>query len=229
MKRKLLWVLISFVLMIIFVASPKKETYAVNISDNAVIILSGNFNEKGELVIDANLTNNPGISGMTLELVYNKNVMTLTNVKFGTALASLEPLTTKTDTELGYSITPFKFNYLGKENDFSTGNLFTLTFKLDENIKDGIYRVSLKYTKNQDVNYIDNNGELKTKNLYIDNAEIEIKDNSVLQIVSVRDEEKSSTWIVILCVSVGVVAVGTTTAIILLKKRRNWKRLWIKQ
>lgn len=225
MKRKLMLVILSFLLMIIFVAPPKQKTYAVNLNENAVIILSGNINEKRELVIDANLTTNSGISGMTLELVYNKNVMTLTNVKFGTALASLEPITTNTNTELGYSITPFKINYLGKENDYSTGKLFTLVFELDDTISDGNYRISLKYRKNQDVNYIDTNGELKTKNLYIDNAEVEIKDNSVMQIVSVRDEEKSKTWIVILCVSVGVVAVGTTTAIILLKKRRNWKRL----
>lgn len=226
MKRILSFMFLSLV-MFFFVASPKQMTYAVNLNENAVIILSGNINEKRELVIDANLTTNSGISGMTLELVYNKNVMTLTNVKFGTALASLEPITTNTNTELGYSITPFKINYLGKENDYSTGKLFTLIFELDDTIGDGNYRISLKYRKNLDVNYIDTNGELKTKNLYIDNAEVEIKDNAVMQITSVRDsEENSKTWIVILCVSVGVIAVGTiVTVVILLKKRRNWKRL----
>ena len=227
MKR--ISILMLSVLMMFFCFAPKlQKTYAATITDNSIIILTGKVNEENELVIVANLSMNTGISGMTLELVYDKSAMTLTNVVLGTALSSLNPITTNTKTEEGYSITPFKFNYMGSENDFSGGKLFTLTFRLNENINDGIYRVSLKYVKNQDVYYVDN-GVLKTKNIYIDSAEIEIKSNSVMNIKSVRYEEpteKTNIWPIVIYISLAVIAVsGIVVAVVLLKGKRNWKRL----
>ena len=107
--------------------------------------------------------------------------------------------------------------------------LFTLTFNINNNVKDGNYLVSLKYNKNKDVCYFDENDVLKTKNLYIDNAEIQIKNDFVAQITSVRDEgQTSNTWIVVLCVSVLAIAIiiaGILFAKKFIKKRRNWKRL----
>ena len=211
---------------------PSQKVYAANISDNSVVILTGSVNEQNKLVVEANLTVNTGISGMTLELSYNSAAMVLSNVVLGSALASLEPITTNTQTDEGFSITPFVFNYFGQENDFSTGNLFTLTFDLLEDVEDGNYSVALKYTKNKDVNYYENNIDVKTKNLFIDNIEVQIKENSVLKVVQIVDENKSNneqsnlTLIIVLCVTLPVVAgCGVFVAIKLSKKQRNWKKL----
>ena len=229
MKRIVIYTLLVFLLIFSFFAHPSQKTFADSISDNSVIIVSGIVNTQNKLIIKANLTENTAISGMTLELSYNKSAMVLTNVVFGTALSSLEPITTNTNTSEGYKITPFKFNYYGEKNDFSTGLLFTLTFNINNNVKDGNYLVSLKYNKNKDVCYFDENNVLKTKNLYIDNAEIQIKNDFVTQITSVRDEgQTSNTWIVVLCVSVLAIAIiiaGILFAKKFIKKRRNWKRL----
>ena len=226
MKKILVYLLLIFVLISCCFASPSQKAFAASMSDNAVIILSGNVNQENKLVIQANLTVNTGISGMTLELSYDKNAMVLSNVEIGSALSSLEPITTNTQTSEGFAITPFKFNYLGQENDFSTGNLFTLTFDLQENVKDGNYVVSLKYEKNSDVSYYDIDG-IKTKNLYIDKAEVQIKNNSVEQVVSIADDsQKSKTLIVVLIVAIPL-AVGSIVfvAIKFLKRQRNWEKL----
>lgn len=228
MKRIFIFMLLTFMLVASCFTSPSQKAFATSISDNSVIILSGNVKGQNKLVLKANLTVNTGISGMTLELSYNKTVMVLSNVVFGTALSSLNPITTNTETAQGYAITPFKFNYMGQENDFSTGTLFTLTFDIMDNVKDGSYVVSLKYAKNEDVNYYDEKNDVKTKNLYIDNAEIQIKNNSVAQIASVGGNKQTSKIWIIVCVSIASVAVVTSGILIalkLIKKRRNWKRL----
>ena len=110
MKRIVIYTLLVFLLIFSFFAHPSQKTFADSISDNSVIIVSGSVNTQNKLIIKANLTENTAISGMTLELSYNKSAMVLTNVVFGTALSSLEPITTNTNTSEGYKITPFKFN-----------------------------------------------------------------------------------------------------------------------
>ena len=228
MKRILLGVLIAFLLISSFFTSPSQKAFAASISDNSVIILSGNVNEQNKLVIKANLVLNTGINGMTLELSYDKNAMVLSNVEFGTALSSLDPITTNTKTPQGYAITPFVFNYWGEENDFSKGNLFTLTFDLLDDVNDGDYLISLNYTKNKDVIYFDESYGSKTKNLYVDNTEIQIRNNSVADIISIKDNEQTSKIWIIICVliaSAAVIISGILVALKFIKKRRNWKRL----
>jgi hypothetical protein len=226
MKRVFVFMLLAFCIISSGFTYPQM-VFAESISDNSVIILSGKVIDEDTIEIKANLTVNTGISGMTLELVYDKKALTLNNVVFGKALSSLEPITTNTKTNEGFSITPFIFNYFGKENDFTKGNLFTLEFKVKSNITDGNYKVALKYNKNKDVTYYDGNNDVKTKNLYIDNTEIEIKDNSVVKISSIKDNEKNSKIFFIVCIVLS--SIMSVTSIILIvvlsKRKRNWKRL----
>lgn len=229
MKKILLYVFITFMLIFSCFAPPFKQAFASSVSDNSVIILSGNKVEGNKLVIEANLAVNPGISAMTLELSYNKEIMTLSNVVFGSALSSLNPITTNTQTSEGYSITPFKFNYLGYENDNSTGNLFTLTFDLSDNIADGSYVVTLKYEKNKDVNYFDDNNDVKTKNLFVDKAEITFKNNVVEKITTISESNQTSNaWIIVVATVVPTVVLGVGTFFLVkfLKRKRNWQKLW---
>ena len=228
--KKLLLSLITIMLCAFIFANPIKNAYAASIKDNSVIVMSGKVNKQNKLVIDVNLTDNTGISGMTLELSYNKKAMVLSNISFGSALSSLDPITTNTKTSEGYAITPFIINYFGQDNDYSKGLLFTLTFDLSKNIDNGSYKVSLVYSKNQDVNYYDENGEPKTKNLYIDNLEIQIKDNEVTEIITVASDEKPAktrTLVIVLIITLSVALVGAMTFVLLklMKKKRNWKKI----
>lgn len=227
--KKLSIIVLSIIMAFLCFAPKLQKSYAASLSDNSVIILSGKANDDGEIDIKVSITKNTGICAMLLELSYDTSVLTLQNVVKGNALSSLDYLTTNTKTELGYSITPFRFSYSGNANDSSTGELFTLKFKLKDGVTNGNFKISLLYNKNQDVNYYDNNGRVKTKNLYIDNAEIELKDNVVVDIKSIKDKDSIKAnfpWTtIIICSSVAIVVAGGVVAIIILKKRRNWKRL----
>lgn len=226
MKKILTFVLLIALVISSFFAYSPENILAKSLSDNPVIILSGKLNPDNTLTIKANLTSNSGISAMTFELVYDKEVMTLISVEMGKALSSLDPMTTNTNTDEGYSITPFIFNYIGKrENDYSTGNMFTLTFAIDEIKEDGNYNVSLSYNRNQDVNYIDESGELRTKNLFIDSAEIEVKNNEIIQVSTIKDKDKpTSDTGRIIFVSLFVVSMIATIVVIYIKKSRKLKK-----
>lgn len=230
MKRIFLYVIMTFLLISLYFTSLEHKVLATNIEDNSVIILSGSVNEDKKLVIKATMQENTGIGSMTLEVSYDVTAMALSNVEFGSALSSLEPMTTNPHTEKGYAITPFKINYLGQENDFTTGLMFTLTFDLSENISDGSYIVTLKYTRDKDVNYYDENKDVKTKNLFIDYAEVKIKNNSVTNVVSVSETKKevSYTWVIVVSSAVGG-ALLTWISIVVVKKlvrrKKNWEKL----
>lgn len=228
--KKLLVIMLLAIMVISSLFAPPTQIASANIADNSVIILTGKVGEDNTLTINALLTVNTGISGMTVELIYDSSAMTLTNVTMGKALSSLEPIMTNAETPKGYSITPFKFNYFGNDNDFSTGTLFTLNFKVNEYIGDGIYNVTLKYNKDEDVNYYENNTDIKTKNLYIDSADVEIKDHSVVKVSTVKDSEKPVIDVskIIMIVSYVVIIAGGIAFVIfviLAKKRRKWKRI----
>ena len=104
--------------------------------------------DKTKVDVTVRLKENCGINAMDLVLDYDTKVLTLTGVDEGTALKSLDLITTNTNTEKGYSITPFKFSYLNaNKNDTSTGTMFTLHFSVKKNADVKKTTVGLKYTK----------------------------------------------------------------------------------
>ncbi len=69
------------VLAVTMVAALNLQTvYADEISDPVVVILSPTVSDK-EVTIQANLSKNTGLSGLTLEIDYDSSAMTLTNVE----------------------------------------------------------------------------------------------------------------------------------------------------
>lgn len=231
MKRLLQFITIVFLSITLCFISLLHKVYAASIEDNSVIILSGEVSEDNKLIIKATMTENTGISGMILELSYDSSVMTLSNLEFGQALSKLEPITTNPQTEEGYGITPFRINYLAKDNDFTTGVMFTLTFDLFENIPNGNYIITLKYEKNKDVNYYDDNKDVKTKNILIDYAEVKIENSAVKEVISVPENEiiksNSNNWIIILSVSVGFTLLIGVSIFVVIKiiKRKKWEKI----
>ena len=139
---------------------------------NPVLLLSGN-NQNGEVVVTATLRDNEGISGMLLTLEYNTDKMVLTNCQVGTALSTLDFMPTNVDTEQGYAAYPFSFMWSGDANDSSNGLLLTMHFKVLDGV-DGDAHVTFTYTTNQDVNYIDDKKELRTRNLIVDTLRINL-------------------------------------------------------
>jgi len=207
----------------VFSSSVKNEAFA-DVSDNAVIVMKGEITDSG-FSVKVNLVRNDGISAMVIELVYDDEALTLIGIEQGTTLSSLQCITTNTETDKGYSIRPFKFNYSGDKNDYSTGNLFTLNFKANKNAEDGTYKVSLEYERDKSVNYYEN-GEVTTRNLSIDSVEVKIKGSKPSEIATVTEEHRFSDA-TLLIISVSAFAVATAVAVILLitRKRKRWEKI----
>lgn len=202
------------------------ETNAASLSDNAVITMSGENNEK-EIVVTASLRKNTGLNGMTTEISYDTSAMTLTNVERGKALSTLEYMTTNVETEKGYAITPFIINWSGDKNDDSIGLLITMHFVVKEGAVDGEYQVILKSERNT-VTYVDEG--VKTKSVLIDGVKVLIKGNAVEKIVDEAEEKedtKIKTIILITSISGGVFVLGgaATFIIIKLKGKKTWTKI----
>lgn len=217
--------LIILILSLCLISIPASMTvFAASLSDNAVITLSGEITEH-EVVVKANLRQNTGINGMTVEISYNTSAMTLTNVERGSALPLLDYMTTNVETEKGYAITPFKINWSGDENDNSTGVLVTMHFTVNETANDGEYAVTL-ITDKESITYID--GGVKTKSALIDGVRITIKGSSAETIVPDTTPNTNNTSPIILIISLSVAAVAIVTFTVLLMKRLKGKKAWTK-
>ena len=222
MRKTISCIIIIFAILFTAISAP--ATVFADSSDNAVIVMKGEITDSG-FSVKVKLVRNDGISAMDIELVYDDEALTLIGIEQGTTLSSLQCITTNTETDKGYSIRPFKFNYSGDGNDYSTGNLFTLNFKANENAEDGTYKVSLEYERDKSVNYYEN-GEVTTRNLSIDSVEVKIKGSKPSEIATVTEEHRFSDA-TLLIISVVVFAVATAVAIILFitRKRKRWERI----
>ena len=112
--------------------------------DDGEIELTGTV-KNGKVDVTVRLNKNCGINAMDLILQYDTKLLTLTGMDEGSALKSLDLMTTNTATEKGYSVTPFKFSYLNaNKNDTSTGVMFTLHFSVKKGAS-GSTTVGIKY------------------------------------------------------------------------------------
>ena len=93
------------------------------------------------------LDQNPGLIALMLELEYDKTAMELVGISHGDALVSHTFTTTNTNTEDGFSITPFRMLWDGREQDNTTGVLVTLTFESKIDAEIGDYPVYISYDK----------------------------------------------------------------------------------
>ena len=172
MRRRLTVIISLFLLAITLMAffftagcssSTNADDLKISGSDGAIEMTAKRNGSKVDVTV--RLEKNCGINAMTLTLAYDTDVLTLTGLDEGKALASLDLMTTNTKTEKGYAVTPFKFNYLNaNQNDTSTGVMFTLHFSVKKNAK-GNTTVGLKY-KSGAIKALDN-GEIVAKKFSI--------------------------------------------------------------
>lgn len=223
--KKITILLMTICCMLIGVFSPTVTAFAAG--NNTVIVFEGAKQEEKTVTIDVNVKENSGVYSMLLTLDYDRAALTLSNISYGEALSSLEPLSSE-----NYSVNPYKISYLGKEksNDSSTGKMMTIRFIVNDTAKDGEYSVTFSYTKNKDVTYL-SGSEIKTKNLVISGAKITIKNSGVESVETVESSDSQnnnggSIVGVVVAASVATLSlVSLIVVLILRKKKRTWTKI----
>ena len=232
MKRILSCFLTLVLVLIAAFASPLPILAAQE--GNTVLVMKGKENlETREIEIEVTVEENTGVSAMLLSLQYDTSVFTLTGLEYGTALSSLSPIHTNTETDEGYAIYPFKITYLGEENDTSTGHMMTLRFGVNENVPDGDYTITLAHERDQDVTYLKDH-EILTKNLLISGAKITLSENRITNIDTIHSDNEQTDlshqfevlWLPILIG--GLILISGSFLFLSLFVKRNHSKKWKK-
>ena len=146
-----------------------------------ILLLSGNTQDD-EVVVTATLRDNNGISAMLLSLDYDTERLELKGISRGSALASLDLVTTNVEGPQGYAVYPFVLSWMGDANDASNGVLLTMRFRVKEGAS-GQANVTFSYTSGRDVNRYEK-GELKPVKLLTDILHIDLDKGKATSIES---------------------------------------------
>jgi len=102
-----------------------------------------------EIEVTVDLSNNTGFANLGVEVGYNPEIMTLTNVVSNPAVGGVFTPGPR------YTMNPFNLTWNSAGNITYNGNLATLTFIVDKNALEGIYPITVDYYKGVNGNYID--------------------------------------------------------------------------
>ena len=226
MKKNLWLVLITLFVMTISAVVPSGiAAYAADESEAPVMVLTATTSGK-EVTVDAALKRNSGISGLTVEIVYDASAMTLINVERGSALSSLEYLTTNVATGKGYAVTPFMIIWSGDDNDVTTGTVVRMRFLVKETAPDGDYPITLRGDGNNSVTYV-YQGRVESKRILVDGVKIRLKGNVPEAVDPASEEEpeaeKPNIALIVSLSVVGsaVLAGGIVFIVLELKKQKK--------
>ena len=228
MKRNI-GIMIITIMLLFSLFMPIGNVYAASLSDSIILQLTETHTES-QIDINVKLVTNTGLSSMTLELVYDKEVFEYQGYEKGTALSELDLMST--DLSRNKDL-PVKFNWFNQnvENDFSTGNILKLHFNLKSNIASGDYKIGFKYN-NGDIVYVENKNPA-SKSAIISQAVISVSHNKITKTEIVEEandvDSPSNTWIVVVAVAafVGVATVATIITIKAIRRKRKNKN-WVK-
>ena len=215
------------ILLLFSIATPVNIVFASELSDSIIMRLT-ETHSNSDIEITVKLVTNTGVSGMTLELVYNKNVFEYAGYEKGSALENLDLISTNASAD---STLPIKFNWYNQNlyNDFSTGNILKLHFTLKPNALSGEYEIGFKYDDG-DIMYIENSN-ISSKSAIISKAIVNVSENKIAETQIVEGSNESQTNILlilgIVTFSISVVAV-TTLFVIKIKKEKARKKNWLK-
>lgn len=205
------------------ITKPQNE----QLSDNIVIYFTTSAND-GNIDISAKINSNSGITNMLLTLEYDESVVEFVGYDKGVALQNLDLMTTNTQTEQGYSIKPFNFNWFSENvtNDFSVGEFLKLHFVLRDDAPNGNYRITLSYVRDRDISYVDGD-ELKTKNAVIGEVRFEVKNNAITDFDDINADEDSSVLLIV-GISAGLVIVIGASIFVAVSIKNKKKKKWVK-
>ena len=211
-------------LLLISIHIPATTVFAAKLSDNLIMRLTETHTES-QIDINVKLVTNTGVSGMTLELVYDKNVFVYDGYQKGAALESLDLMST----DLSENPTlPVKFNWFSQNasNDFSTGNILKLHFHLKPNAPAGEYEIGFRYN-NGDIIYIDNS-PANSKSAVISKAVVNIAENKISDTAIVEEAKHTNVFLILGIVAISIsVVVGTIVLVKKIKKEKARKKNWL--
>lgn len=224
--KKIAVFIITCLILIVGIA-PTSVAFAANLSDSVVLHLTEETHTDNQVVISANLITNTGISSIGLELLYDRDVFEYDHYEQGQVLNNFN-LTPPEDLAK-----PIRFLWDNdrSENDFSTGNLLRLYFRLKPDCKSGEYSIVLKP---HSVSYYDNNNNPSLKSAIIDKAVINVAENKITAIeIEDADVSDGNTNVALLVGAVvfGVAALSAAVSVLtvkIIKKRRgkgNWSKI----
>ena len=228
--RRVVRLLVAIMLLFSFYTSAN-NVFATSLSDSIILQLTETHTEN-QIDIDVKLVTNTGISAMTLELVYNKDVFEYNGYEkssgTGAALENLDLIVTDLSND---ATLPVKFNWLNQNvyNDFTTGNILKLHFKLKSNIPSGNYKIGFKYDDG-DIVYIQNNNP-NSKSAIISKAVVSVAENKITKTEIVETEAKDINALLIVgIVLAGSAAVAATIFVSIkkIKKQKRKNKNWVK-
>lgn len=226
--KKIIGVFVA-VFLLISISVPANIVFASSLSDSIILRLAETHTDS-QIDISVKLVTNTGISAMTLELVYNKNVFEYNGYDKGTALDDLDLITTNLSDDASL---PVKFNWFNQnaENDFSTGNLLQLHFTLKPNTPSGEYEIGFRY-KDGDITYI-SNANPNSKSAIISKAAINVSENKIKETEIIEASANKDNNIGVLLIIIGAVAftisvIVATVFAIKIKKKKRGRKNWLK-
>lgn len=229
MKKIITLIAICFVLFVGFL--PTSKVCAANLSESIVLRLTEEHTDN-KIDIDVNLITNTGITGMTLELSYDKDVFSFDGFEEGVKLGDMDLVSSgeKVDSQRGEA-----FNWMSQnvENVFTTGKILRLHFTLKDGVTAGKYEIGFKNGKEGDVTYVLNNNPV-SKTAITSKAVVNVGENGISEIEIKNDEQDNNAsdgalpWII----GGAVLALGGGTAVtvILIKRAKKNRRSknWVK-
>ena len=225
--KKIISIFIA-VLLLFCITNPSGIVFAAKLSDNIIIQLTETHTES-QIDINVKLVTNSGISAMTLELAYNKNVFEYVGYEKGNALSNLDLMSTDLSND---QTLPVKFNWFNQnlgnvENDSSTGNILQLHFTLKQDCSSGSYEIGFKYNEG-DIVYIEN-GNANTKSAIISKAVVNIAKNKIIETEIVEDTPNKTSPVLIVGIVLGSIAIVALTflLVIRIKKEKLRKKNWL--
>ncbi len=123
----------------------------VPVDENAPYVAVSSIKTTGgnTVTVEVSIKNNPGFVSLGLEIDYDSEYLTLTNVK---AESSVGATYTGSQT---YSTIPYYVGWKSTSNIYYDGVLATLTFEIAQNAPDGNYPLRLSYYTGRNGNYTD--------------------------------------------------------------------------
>ena len=220
-------VILVLLLLLFSVHIPTHTIYAASLSDNIIIQLT-ETHTNDQIDINVKLVTNTGISAMTLELEYNKNVFEYYGYERGAALSELDLMSTdlSSDASLPVRFNWFNQNLNSTQNDFSTGNMLQLHFTLKPNSPTGEYKIGFRYNRG-DIVYIDKNNP-NPKSAIISKVAINIEKDKIIDTEIIETQPNDNNVFLIVGITVFAVSACVATALVVIKRikvkkgKENW-------
>lgn len=229
MKRLSFMVLI--VMASVFCFSTSLHAVNAEVSSDSLIMALVANHDRNRIDIDVNMVKNTGVSGMTLELDYSKDVFEFIGYEKGAALDKLDLMSTNLDDD---NSLPVKFNWFGNsgeiKNDESVGTVLKLGFVLKQGVKSGKYSIGFKHNDG-DIVYVEN-GNAVSKNALISKVLIGVAENAIseTEIIDEANQSGMSGWLIagIAASSAAVVMFAVLLAVKIFRNKRgkgNWSKI----